>query len=574
MSCHLAYGQSAYAYIRRLRQPGFLGLSMRIHSIGSAIAHPSGLSLAARAIAAALILTANKVLLNLFVDFDAAHAVEGLGNFAKVLQHDGLRFAVTLVAILSLLAYLRGAERLQAVNAAARGVRIRILWLLVHAALFAPLALLSFSFYGNHGLQWSTTVLAALWLLVAAISTASLLQALAPWAYWRDAASALGVSWIYAGAAAAVATYAIHWSDELWATSSALTFHGVVWLLHPFIPSLTSDSSTQVLRTGRFAVQVSDVCSGLEGMGLLLAFCCMWLVYFRKEYRFPRALIIIPVGLALLFALNVLRIAALVLIGDAGSPGIAIYGFHSQAGWIAFNAAAGGLAFVSLRTKSLTRHGDEGSRAPSGGNPSAAYLVPFLCVLAIGMLTQAVSSGFDNWYGLRPCAAVVALWVFRDTLRRIDLRFTWRALAAGLVATVLWLAAAHFLLAPTAMPAQLEAMQPWDRALWILTRALAAVVTVPITEELAYRGFLMRRIRTADFESVRYADCGRWGLWGSAIAFGVGHGAMWLPGILVGLLYGGLAMRTNRLGECIAAHMVTNGLIVVSVLVGQQWQLW
>ncbi len=34
-----------------------------------------------------------------------------------------------------------------------------------------------------------------------------------------------------------------------------------------------------------------------------------------------------------MFALNALRIAILMLIGNAGFPDVAAYGFHSQAGW-------------------------------------------------------------------------------------------------------------------------------------------------------------------------------------------------------------------------------------------------
>jgi exosortase/archaeosortase family protein len=47
--------------------------------------------------------------------------------------------------------------------------------------------------------------------------------------------------------------------------------------------------------------------------------------------------------------LGVLRIAILMLIGNAGFPDVAAYGFHSQAGWIAFNSVACGLAFLSRR---------------------------------------------------------------------------------------------------------------------------------------------------------------------------------------------------------------------------------
>ena len=46
---------------------------------------------------------------------------------------------------------------------------------------------------------------------------------------------------------------------------------------------------------------------------------------------------------------NGLRLAALILIGTYWSPDIAERGFHSQAGWLAFNGVALGLVAVSVR---------------------------------------------------------------------------------------------------------------------------------------------------------------------------------------------------------------------------------
>ena len=60
----------------------------------------------------------------------------------------------------------------------------------------------------------------------------------------------------------------------------------------------------------------------------------------------------------------------------------------------------------------------------------------------------------------------------------------------------------------------------------------------------------------------------------SAVAFGITHAGLWSPGIAAGLAYGALAMRTNRLGECIAAHAVTNAPLAVYVVEFDQWQLW
>jgi exosortase E/protease (VPEID-CTERM system) len=286
-------------------------------------------------------------------------------------------------------------------------------------------------------------------------------------------------------------------------------------------------------------------------------------------------LIIIPAGLALLFVLNVLRIAALVLIGHAGYHDIAIYGFHSQAGWIAFNCTAAGIAYFSLRSTWFSRTASAATLpVTSGPAPTTAYLLPFLTILAIGMISRAASGTFETLYPIRLLAAALAIGYCWPRLRAMNFRFSWRGIAVGVAVFGLWLAAAHFLSPASPMPAGLAALPPVGRGLWIAARVAAAVVTVPIAEELAYRGYLMRRFKSVEFESVRFGDAGRWALLLSSIVFGVGHGTWWIPATAAGLLYGILPMRTERIGEAIAAHATTNGLIAVWVLLLQQWQLW
>ncbi len=82
-----------------------------------------------------------------------------------------------------------------------------------------------------------------------------------------------------------------------------------------------------------------------------------------------------------------------------------------------------------------------------------------------------------------------------------------------------------------------------QRAMWLVVRVAAAVITVPIAEELAFRGYLLRRIEAADFEAVRFRDVGATALILSAAVFGAEHGTLWLPGVIAGLAYAGVAMR-------------------------------
>jgi CAAX prenyl protease-like protein len=154
------------------------------------------------------------------------------------------------------------------------------------------------------------------------------------------------------------------------------------------------------------------------------------------------------------------------------------------------------------------------------------------------------------------------------------MRFSWRGPTVGAIVFCLWLGAAALLLPPQGAPTALATLPAPLRTIWIACRVIAAVGTVTLAEELAYRGYLLRRLVSPRFETVRFAAA-RWpALCASALAFGLMHGALWLAGIAAGLAYGALAMRTNKLGESIAAHGTTNALLAAYVLIFDQWQLW
>jgi exosortase E/protease (VPEID-CTERM system) len=530
-------------------------------------------SLAGRLTVVALVLFVEKFILNFFVNFDGPQSTTRLGTIVNAAQLLGLRFVVSFAVLLALFGYVSGGERLAQVNAAGRGVAVRAPWLFLQGILVASLAVLLWFLDGERGAILPFSIMVALLAVLGIAAALALFTAMAPWTLWLRAAKALGAVGLYALIAALIATCVIYWSQELWAPTARVTFELVRHLLTPIIPTLHTDPVTRVLSTNHFAVEVSDICSGLEGVGLMLAFCCAWLVCFRQEYVFPRALILIPCGLALIFALNVLRIAALVLIGNSGHPEVARYGFHSQAGWIAFNMAACGMVLASRRVAWLNRTAATGSEA-NADNPTAAYLLPLLAILAAGILARAVSSGFDALDSLRLAAGTVMLVAFWRRLAMLSWRFSWRGPLAGLLVFVLWIAAAGVLLTRSTMPATLSTSSDWARDAWIAGRVATSVLVVPIAEELAYRGYLLRRIVAADFEAVAFRNVGAWPLLASSVLFGLAHGAMWLAGIAAGAIYGIVLIRTEHMGEAVAAHATTNGLLAAYVLLLSHWEIW
>ncbi len=549
-------------------------------------ATPSRFGLVPRLAMIGMVASAEILLGSYLVQAIPLDSLHGAPEALRRVQHWLFRFIIAYAVSLALLASLRGARLASALDTADQAA-VRPRWALVHVLLIVPFLYLSATLYTPYV---PFAAMAVAWHLIAVAATLALFATFAPAAVWVSVLRKTGGLPMFAIVPAAAAVAAIKLSQMLWVPAAEITFRLVNLMLKPVLPGLESDSAARVLGTSRFAVQIAEQCSGLEGVGLMLAFCAAWLWFFRREYHFPRALVVIPIGVLAVFLLNALRIAALVIIGNAGYERVAVVGFHSQAGWIAFNLAAFGIAVLAHTNPWLSREaaarraltaGAAGAAVRVAGrpravdsNPTAAYLMPLLAILAAGMIARSLSSDFESWYPLRLAAALAVLWVYRRAYAGMDFRFSWRGPVTGVLVFALWTASAAWLSTPTGEPTALSALSPGLRDAWIGCRLLAAVLTVPLAEELAYRGYLLRRLTTAEFESAPFSAA-RWpALALSALAFGVVHGRFWIAGTIAGLAYGALAIRTNKLGESIIAHATTNALIAAQVLLFRHWWLW
>jgi CAAX prenyl protease-like protein len=177
-------------------------------------------------------------------------------------------------------------------------------------------------------------------------------------------------------------------------------------------------------------------------------------------------------------------------------------------------------------------------------------------------------------YPLRLIAGAAALIAYRGARGRICWRVTWRAPCVGAAVFIFWSIWSSFTQEARAEPLELAGASVALQSIWIACRTLGAVLIVPVAEELAYRGYLMRVLCSRDFDTLPLAAVGGRALLVSSIVFGASHGALWFPGILAGAAYGWLAMRTNSLGEAVCAHAVTNMFLAFEVGLWGHWQLW
>ena len=530
----------------------------------------SKFGLPARAAIIGILFFIEKIFLTRFVDVERADAAPGVGGALRVAQHFGFRFIVALVAAMTVFAFASGKRWKPLMQAAPPRGYLSPGWAAAHLALVACLAWLGSQLFPAIPSSIPFVAVVCLWLICGAAAFFCAFAAMGPLPFWLNGARALGNTWLYAAAAALAAALAIPLSQEYWWSTAAATFHLVSFILAPILPGLTVDATTRVIGTQRFSVAILDYCSGIEGMSLILVFTVVWLWYFRKEYRFPRALLLIPLGVAFMFGLNAIRLAVLVLIGNAGYPEVAEFGFHSQAGWIAFNVVAVGIAFWTRRSRWLNRN-DISLDDRQFENPTAVFLMPLLAILAAGMLSHALSGRFEWFYPVRLLACLAVIVAYRRRLAALDWRWSWRGPLLGAGVFLVWIIAVRFLVPEVGTPEPLADASRWLRWSWLACRVAGTVLTVPVAEELAYRGFLMRRLQSWEFDSLSYKRVGWLAVAASAILFGAAHGALWLPGCAAGFAYGWIVKQRDQLGEAVIAHMTTNLLFAAMALGSGNW---
>jgi exosortase E/protease (VPEID-CTERM system) len=343
-------------------------------------------------------------------------------------------------------------------------------------------------------------------------------------------------------------------------------------LLACFYPDAFYRASDFVVGTPSFDVTIAPECSGYEGMGLIAAFLAVYLMLFRRSLRMPQALLLFPLGLGLSWVLNVVRIAALVALGTSGWPEVAQGGFHSQAGWLAFNAVALGLVAVSGHIPFFSGAPVSALRTPG---PSTAYLAPFLVALAMTMIAGALS-GAGGWlYPLRVIAVAGTLLFFR-TGYAPDLRWTWSWQPAvfGVAACALWVVLIPQRLSAGQVPLDLANGSSGQAVLGWCFRIIGYVLITPLAEELAFRGYLTRRLMAADFHSLPAGRFSWLSFIGSSVLFGALHGQHWLAGTLAGMLFALALYRRGRLADAVAAHATANGLLALYAVATGRWELW
>lgn len=335
-----------------------------------------------------------------------------------------------------------------------------------------------------------------------------------------------------------------------------------------FVPETVVDSEEFIFGTQAFRVRVAPQCSGFEGIGLTCVFTLAYLCVFRRNLRFPQALLLPVIGVLAVWLINVLRLAGLVLLGSSGHERLAAGGFHSVAGTLAFCAVALALVALSRRMRFFWRSAiapDEDTEYAQA-DATAAYLVPFLLAVAAGMVVQAFADSAPVLEALRTLVVGAALLYFwRDYDLRLGRNLA-GAIVLGLVAAVIWIALPQ----PGgegATPELGELRSGGWSGITLLLRLIGYIVVFPLAEELAFRAYLMRRLTSASWQQVSPASISPMAWIVSTLIFGLLH-EHWIAATLSGAIYGIAFVRRGSLASAVVAHGLTNAALVTCVLLG------
>ena len=197
--------------------------------------------------------------------------------------------------------------------------------------------------------------------------------------------------------------------------------------------------------------------------------------------------------------------------------------------------------------------------------------LPYVAPFAVYAMFLAMESPQNLvWlYPLKAIAVAMTLMYFWRQYDELRPRFSFLAVAVGLVAIVIWIGIDSYY--PKWGSA--EVFDPSGKPVFIAFRIIGAVVVVPVMEELFWRAFLIRWLVNPDFKRVPVGTF-TWSSFAITVAlFGLEHN-QWLAGLICGALYNWLYYKRKNVFACVVAHAVSNAALAAWVLARGDWKFW
>lgn len=211
-------------------------------------------------------------------------------------------------------------------------------------------------------------------------------------------------------------------------------------------------------------------------------------------------------------------------------------------------------------------------------SPIHARVAPYVLLVLVTVVQDASQGQGRYWlYFLKLLLGAWCIFEMRSLVPEMRWAFSWEAVAVGVLVFVIWVGLDAF------YPKMGSVSEPWNplkqfgagSAGWffVAVRTLGSAIIVPPIEEVCYRSFLYRYFVRTDFTAMPFKQLHWLSLIVTSLLFGLAH-YQWLAGFLCGLLYQGLVLRKDRLGDAMTAHAITNFLLGIWIVSRQAWNFW
>ena len=218
-------------------------------------------------------------------------------------------------------------------------------------------------------------------------------------------------------------------------------------------------------------------------------------------------------------------------------------------------------------------------------SPLLARVLPFVVFVVLTACQGSFGPESHFWVYLAKCVAGSWLvWLTWPLVPEMRWTISFQALFGGTLVFAIWVA----LDVPDTKLSQTDTWNLHDHfgkgsaMVWFFAgvRIAGSTLLVPLLEEVFYRSFLYRYILAPNWMFTAHKSFAIKPFLITSIVFGFTH-QHWLAGIACGMIYQLLVIRTNRIGDAITAHAVTNLLLGVWVITKgfgyaekSQWHFW
>ena len=512
------------------------------------------------------------ILLSLLFD---AQAIGGHGLIVELLSEAGniLRWIIASAAVLVLCLSSNFRTRSSVLFGSRSSLSV-LATFCMHLALFLVFVHLTFILFEKT--QNYTLFLGYAWILVAGAVGGSLALMIADLKSWRAFIIAERKSIAIAATGGILIILLGTISRQLWGSMTEFTLGSTKLLLQIFYNDVIFSASESKLGLESFWVTIAPSCSGVEGIVLACATVLIYLFLSKEYLRYPHALILLPLAAIISIVLNLVRIAALIILGAEFSPELAVGGFHSIAGWIASILVALLIIFV-FSNWSWIQKDNKGipdiTRRAADSAVAIAILIPFVMFTGLSLISGIFIDEFDYLYPGKIVLVVFALGYFWNTYQLSKPQNLLESIAIGAIVAILWI-----ILIPGNNPKNMEFFQAlnslpaWAVSFWIFFRMAGFLVVAPILEEMVFRGYLISRLSGQNIEINTKINFSLASLIISSVLFGLLHDA-WLVGTIAGILFAYSRFRSRVITDPIVAHGTANIFVAVWASRTGNWSL-